>query len=135
MSQNTRALRAGTYQQFIDGMHTKANGPLAGPGMARIVWSGMADLEQLDDEDEFHFTFWIDGVMRGFDNAYYQHRMGMLDDERWEIYRADFVESFENTGVAQWWRSTRAHSSHFSPAFVALIEEILGEEEEPDHGR
>jgi hypothetical protein len=27
MSQNTRALRAGTYQQFLDGVHTKINSP------------------------------------------------------------------------------------------------------------
>jgi len=128
MGQNTRALRAGTYQQYSDGMHAKVNGPLVAPGMARIISSGMAGFDRLDDEDAFQFTFWIDGVMRGLDNAYYQCRMGMLDDERWEIHRADVIELFENPGVVKWWRSTRLRRSRFSPEFVTLVEEILGEE-------
>jgi hypothetical protein len=69
--------------------------------MARIVLSGLADFAQLDGEDGFQFTFWIDGVMPGFDNAYYQYRMGMVDEERWEIHRADVVKLVGNPGVVQ----------------------------------
>jgi hypothetical protein len=31
-------------------------------------------------------------------------------------------------GVSEWWRSTVHRRSGFSPEFVALVEEILGEE-------
>jgi hypothetical protein len=43
------------------------------------------------DEDTFVFEFWINNLVRGYDNLYYQHRMGMLDDERWEMHAGDII--------------------------------------------
>ena len=36
--------------------------------------------------------------MHSYDNAYYQFRMGMLDDERWQMHRADIT----GLCVARW---------------------------------
>jgi len=72
--------------------------------------------------------------MHAYDNAYYQYRMGMLDDGRWEMHRTDITSLFEFSGIAQWWSSTRARRSGFSPEFSALVDEILGEEPESAEG-
>ncbi|MBW2498404.1 MAG: hypothetical protein JRF61_14115 [Deltaproteobacteria bacterium] len=63
--------------------------------------------------------------MRAWDNAYYQFRMGMLDEERWAISQRDLALFLQGSGVAQWWQ---AQPSTLSPEFVALVEEILAEE-------
>jgi len=75
--------------------------------------------------------------MRSFDNVYYQYRTGMLEENRWELHRADIVTLFMSPGVVSWWRSNshnragidpgRAGGTQYSPEFVALVEEILGE--------
>jgi hypothetical protein len=124
-----RALRAGSYQQFRQDISQSYNQGMKDPQTARAIRAGMANFAELDEEDAFRFDFWIHGVMHTYDNAHYQHRMGMLDDERWEMHRSDFVGLFTNDpGVAQWWRQTGGRRSKFSPAFVALVEEILDEE-------
>ena len=52
------------------------------------------------------------------------YRMGMLDEERWAISRRDLALFLEQPGLAEWWWS---QPSTLSPEFVALVEEILGE--------
>jgi hypothetical protein len=125
-----RALRASSYQQFRQDIFQTMNRGMTEPRIAQATRSGMANLAELDEEDAYQFGFWAHGVMHSYDNAYYQYRMGMLDDERWEMHRADVASLFtDNPGVVQWWRHAIGRSA-FSAAFRALVEEILGEESE-----
>jgi hypothetical protein len=125
MGQNTRALRANSYQQFRHEISEAYHGYMKVPGFSKILRLGMADYEKLDDEDAFIFTFWMVAVMSGYENAYYQYRVGLLDRDRWEIQRSHIAGLLESTGVAQWWRT---REMDLGPEFVALVEEILGEE-------
>ena len=65
------------------------------------------------------------GVVHAYENAHYQYRVGMLDEERWQKHYADVRGWSEMPGFAQWWRTI---PPNVSPEFVALVEEILGEE-------
>ncbi|MDH3729285.1 MAG: hypothetical protein OER77_17275, partial [Myxococcales bacterium] len=58
---------------------------------------------------------------------YHSPRGGMLEADRWEVRRASLVQILANPGLVQWWR---AMPPALSPEFVALVEEILGEEAE-----
>jgi len=86
---------------------------------------GMADYDQLDDDQTLQFTFWVTTVMLTYDNAQYLNRVGMLDDDRWELQRRNVEGMFGNPGVVQWWKTGQPP---LSPEFIALVEEILGEE-------
>ena len=123
-----RALRASSYQQFRQDLHQTMNDGMTDPGFSRTVISGMTDFDQLKDVDAHQFTFWIHGVMHSYENAHYQYRMEMLDDDRWEMHRLDLCGLLGRPGVTQWWQSTRQGRSSFSPSFVALVEEVLAEE-------
>jgi hypothetical protein len=125
MSQNTQALRAGTYQQLRHELYEAWHSHMMSPGRSKVIQSGMRDFHQLDDESAFQFTFWVVGVMKGYDNACYQYRTGLLDEDRWHLERSDLEGFLESPGVAQWWKST---SRRFSPDFAALVEEILDEQ-------
>ena len=87
----------------------------------------MADFHQLDDAEAFQFNFWIAGLMGGYDNAYYQYRMGLLDEERWQHQRSVVATFLASPGVVQLWEASQFA---VSPEFVALVSEIL--DEEPD---
>ena len=116
MSQNTRAVRASTFQQFRQEILQAWSSAVATPALAKAVRSGIADFDRLDDDDTFHFQFWVTNLIHGYDNVYYQYRAGMLDDERWAVQRASLVDLFSGAGVVQWWRSRQQHPS---PEFVA----------------
>ena len=74
-------------------------------------------------------------IANGFDvddeNAYYLHRSGIFDDERWQMQRGNLVRMFDNPGVVQAWRTM---PMSMSPEFVTLVEEILGEEADGEEG-
>jgi hypothetical protein len=127
MRENTQALQAGAYQQASDGLSESINTAVSTPGFARIFRSAIANFEGLSEDDAFHFSVWITNLWRRYDNVYYQHRMGLLDKNRWELHQTDIVAQLRTPGVATWWRE---HRPSFSPEFIALVEEILGEEPE-----
>ena len=125
MAENTRALRAGTYQQFQTELRHSFS--VDAPGMDSIVRRGLADSSSLDEADAFRLDFWISGVMHAYDNAYYQYRVGLLDEDRWQMHFSGLRQTLiRYPGVRQWW--TAAVYTLASPEFVALVEEILAED-------
>ena len=132
MGENTRALQAGAYQQMEESVYRVVMDDLRIPGLERIIRLGMADIEQLSEEDMFRWSRWIFLRLRAFDNAHYQFRMGMQDEDRWQISRLDLEMFLQMPGVVQWWKAT---PSTLSPEFVALVEEILGEDAEREEGQ
>ena len=76
------------------------------------------------------FEFWFATVINVYDNAYYQYRVGLLDEDRWQMHLAGLKATFTRwPGARQWWATAEYMFS--SPEFFALVEEILGEE--PEH--
>ncbi len=124
MRQNTRATRASAYQQFYTSLNETILDRGGGPEREQAIRMGMADFARLSEEDAWRFTLWMAGVVHALENAHYQYRVGMLDEERWLKHYADVRGFFENPGVVQWWRTT---PPNLSPEFVALVEEIIGE--------
>jgi hypothetical protein len=127
MQENTRAARSAAYQQFENSIHDRAMSQVTVPGLARIVMLGMSDLEQLDEEEGQQFALWKYGNMRGFDDAYYQYQLGMFDEGRWQMSIAELKWNLQHPGVITLWEQMRLS---LSPAFVAVVEEILAEEPE-----
>ena len=66
-------------------------------------------------------------MLTEYDNAYYQYRVGLLDEARWQQNHSQLVFILQPPGVARWWASGQIPGV-LSPEFVALVEEILGEE-------
>jgi hypothetical protein len=127
MERNTRALRAGSYQQFFQNLDGIVNRALDSPDRERAVRLGTQNFDQLDAEDAFRFDFWARGMLYASENAYYQFRSGMLDDDRWHLHRGQLTDLLSLPGVVRWWSQYRHIRSRFPPEFVALVEEILGE--------
>ena len=127
MGQNTRALRSGTFLEFQN-QFTSTMQPVAlDPELARFVERGLAN--QLPEEDAFRFGVWLMGILVALENAHYQYRAGLLDDDRWKQYHIRLRAFVSPPGAAHWWRTSEMVAS-FSPEFVALVSEILGEEAE-----
>ena len=122
-----RALRAGTYQQYIQNHGEVLRWALDDPAREQAVRLGMDDFTRLSEEDAFRFSFWMNGVAQIFDNAYYQYRVGLLDEDRWQMHLTGLRTTLTRfPGARHWW--TDADFTLASPEFAALVEEILGED-------
>ncbi len=128
MGENTRALQAGTYQDFQRNIDEVFNRMIVDPENRRSIRLGLSDYAQLNEDDAFLFMFWVTSVLHGYDNGLYQRRVGLLSEEGWRFQHLGLAATLRWPGVAQWWNSEGYRS--FSPEFVAVAEEILGEETE-----
>jgi hypothetical protein len=128
MERNTRAMQASAYQQFWGQLNEHMASGWRDPEVAELSRRGLADLSSLDESEAARFRMWMLGMAQSHDNAYYQYRIGMLDEERWQKHRAAVKLFYESPGAVQWWEG---HPKElFSSEFVALVEEIVGEEPE-----
>jgi len=127
MGANTRAVRASTQHDIFENLNDISMRPLDDPANYEAVRVGMGNPEQLREADRLRFQFWAGGLLLGYENAYYQYRSGLLDEDRWHFYRDQLASLFQNVapGFTQWWRTSRVP---WTPEFVALMEEILAEE-------
>ena len=125
MDQNTRALRAGAFQQHADAQGSVFMKALEVPGLDSAVRSGFADFHVLSEQDSFRFNLWIQSVMHQIENGHYQFRVGLLEEDRWLLRLSTLRQLLQYPGVVQWWQ---AWQPPLGPEFVALVDEILGEE-------
>jgi hypothetical protein len=132
MDRNDRTTRAAAYQHFDQSLQDAFFHVLSVPGMGRVVRRGGSDYEDLDEDDAWLYSMWMAGMMTRFDNAYYQFRTGMIDEERWDALLRMIRGMAQTPGYAQWWGSSP--HQNLSPRFIALVEEILGEEPEGADG-
>ncbi len=129
MSQNTRAVRAGAYQQFHENLRATMMEPLTVPSLEGVVFRGMVDPETLSEEEAAGFTWWLIGMFLVYENAHYQYRMGLLDEDRWRIHRSNLQTLLGTQGIRHWW-ATRSGLIE-SPEFAALVSEMLCKEPDP----
>ena len=129
MVENTRAMRAGTYQQFEQSLKATMMSQLTTPDLHRIVVRGLMKHEQLNEEemDRLRGVFYV--TVRDMDNAHYQYRLGMFDEDRWQLSLGELRMFLQSPAFVELWN---AKEYVLSTEFVALVEEILGEE--PDRG-
>jgi hypothetical protein len=131
MSQNTRALRATAYQDVLNQRDALMLPLIQSGETADLMTRGLMGL--LSDGERVRFNVWFVTVMSNLENIQYQHRVGLLDEDRWRTHFARLRTFVTSPVFAEWW-STGEFGFSFSPEFVALVEEILGEEAEGVEG-
>ncbi len=120
IKQNTRSLKSAAYQAAIASMSDMARATGTDLQTARVVriflQEDMADLS----EDEFMMaTSYLTGLFRNFENFYYQHETGAMEDHLWVGMRNSMVGYHHMPNVRSWWDQRK---SIYSPQFVAFLE-------------
>jgi hypothetical protein len=89
MERNERTTRAPVYLQFWGYLNETSSRPASSPDHAEAIRLGLEDFGQLSDNDAYRFDTWALGMVHALENAHYQHRVGMLDADRWSKHHAD----------------------------------------------
>jgi hypothetical protein len=124
--QNTRATRVATYQDLIDSYQQGQVNIAYDAEVSELYRMGMEGSDQLSEADEFRFNWLLGTRMMAFDNAMYQFQSGMLSPDRWQVMLGSLRFTLSSPGARASWEEFPKGS--VSPDFVALVEEILGEE-------
>jgi hypothetical protein len=119
--QNTRSVRASTYQSitsFIGEMNRVIE---ENPDLAQIMRAGVLDLSQLSLDERIRFNANMMTRFRHHENLYYQYRTGMLDEREFEGFRRLFSWHLSFAGTAAWWTGARGYYSHDFAAYVGSL--------------
>jgi hypothetical protein len=105
--QNTKSVRAATFQETMRDISAVADLAAQHPDLARAYLGGLDDLGSLDEEDRQQFGVFMLAFLRRVENLVYQTEQGMLDPESWEGFREALGRMFSHPGIVTWWQQSR----------------------------
>ena len=123
LRQNTAAVEAATLQNLTDASGEYLMTIASDPELARILYEGSVNLEQLSESDRRQHHYLLRAQWFRFQNSFLQWQHGTLSDDAWNIY-AGFVcrtgdsEVGPSNRVATW----GDHRPILLPAFVEYVE-------------
>jgi len=121
--QNTRAVRAATYQQVVDAT-SDWSATLCQHDDLLLVWTrGTRDgIDSLGEFERTKFSFALLTLLRRVENIHYQELSGTLEPEAWSGIRNSLQRMFKTPGTQNWWRE---NAFRFTPVFQNYVEREL----------
>jgi hypothetical protein len=120
--QNTRSLQASTFQSMHDSAVQRLLAVADNDGLADRYLQGMQDPSSLHGRERLQLDQFLQAMLRGFENYYYQHQKGLLEQELWVGYRESIRAAVSPPGFPPWWSRAR---HMFSRNFAELIDAII----------
>ena len=99
--QNAEATRAATVLQLKDGWAELNLTMMQNPEMADALQLVLAEgFEDVDPQSQLIVGAWWRTLMHNWSNAYFQYRIGTLDDEQWQALIREM--EYESSGPIVW---------------------------------
>lgn len=116
---STRATYSQTYQTAVAALGDMAAIVGESKEKSKLYADGMADPDLLDEDEYLQFAYLGISLFRKYENAYFQYRSGMIDNEFWDGHRDNLLWFFHRPGTQRWWRERRLG---FSKSFREYLE-------------
>ena len=126
MDRAERTARGDSYQSTLGMIQSTSEAVRVDGEASEIMRRGLLDLRDLTEAESYRFNWLMGSHLFAWDNALYQYHHGVLADDRWVLIRNMIAYYLRLAAFRDFWKSY-AHDT-LSPEFVALVEEILGEE-------
>ena len=120
--QNTRTLRAATYESLAQATATANSLMITDPEIARIVEAGLGS-EPLPREDRARFRAYLRMTFRRYDSIFLHHRHATLPPEAWGPYWNAFRRTLQSPNVRDFWERSQ---EDYTPSFRSLVSEEVG---------
>ncbi len=120
--QNTRALRASTFQDISMAMSRSSEAMAANPDLVSLVVRGAEGLADLTPEDRHRYNLTLMMVFRRLESVYVQRTLGSVAEELTGGFERSSISSIASGGGAEWWETARPA---FNASFVAYVDEKL----------
>ncbi len=115
--QNTRSVRASTYQEAVRDMVAPSDLLASDAELARIWTTGKRDFDALKPDERQRYAAYMLGLLRRFENVVYQKQHAALDPSFLQM-QISLRDTLSEPGAAAWW--ARAQYL-FSPSFREYV--------------
>lgn len=127
--QNTQAIRAQTRDAVTAKQMEYYGWVATSPELAAVLQKGNTlGLAELDlARGEYHmYSYAVQGILREYENSFYQHRVGLFDDDEFEVRLVKARTGFTTRGWRELWALVRLA---FAPDFRDEIDRIVADVE------
>jgi hypothetical protein len=114
----TQATQSQTYYLATSALAELAGMIAADRELARLHRVGLADPAVLTEDERAQFSHLQLSLFRRFENLFFQHESGWIDDDFWIGHRANILWFFRRPGVQAWWPDRRASFSRRFQEFL-----------------
>jgi hypothetical protein len=118
---NSRAVRAAAYQQLSASIALPWAELGRNPEHCDFVMKCCLRFSELTPEEKVRFQFNLMGYMRGYENGWFQHRIGTLKEADWLPIAADLESVFATSGNRLMWPLIKNRSNAEFAAYVDAI--------------
>jgi hypothetical protein len=117
--QNTRSIRAATYQALAESSAASNFQFIANADLVRAVRAGFAASEPLSEDDFARYQAYLRILFRRHDSIFINYREGALSEEAWLGYWHALRENLRNPGAQKWWQR---HSEGYTRSFREAVD-------------
>ena len=125
---NTRALRAAAYQNVSQSFTSLWGSLFADPQILDLVLRSGDDFQSLTRLEKAQVRFATMTFMRTYENAYFQYKIGILQDQDWAASLGDLEGNLSRPCGPMIWQLVRNCSGAEFRAIVDQIIDRLGNE-------
>ena len=124
MIQNTTSVRAASFNSMVQNSIRLLEHAFRDSEFAAFLARAEQDPDSLSPEERVRWDAYMTAVYRHFGNLVYAYRVGTLDHEMWDAYRATLKDHLRAASWAAWYD---AHQHLFSASLTELVQEIAVE--------
>ena len=105
--QNTRAVRASSYQEVANGVTAFQTMLAQNKELTRIYLQGAEDPKELSPEESLRFESALSRLFIKYDVAVYFYREELIDEMAIEPYTRYILLLLRSPGIADWWKGAQ----------------------------
>ena len=132
MIHNTVSVRAASFNAMVQNSIRLLEHAFRDPEFATFLARAEADPSALTASERVRWHSYMTAVWRHFGNLQYANRVGTLDGEMWQAYRADLKEHLRQKSWAEWFLANRHIFSETLGRQVDLALEEISQEASQD---
>jgi hypothetical protein len=122
--QNTQSVRAASFNSMVQNSIRLSEHAFRDSEFASFLERAERDPSALSPEERVRWDAYMTAVWRHFGNLQYAHRVGTLDREMWDAYRATLKDHLRAASWVDWFQG---HRHLFSPTLGKQVDEALAE--------
>jgi len=124
MIQNTVSVRAASFNSMVQNSIKLLEHSFRDKEFAAFLARAEQSPEDLLPEERVRWDAYMTAVYRHFGNLQYSHRVGTLDSQMWDAYRATLKDHLRTKSWGEWFV---AHRHVFSSALGEQVDQALTE--------
>lgn len=133
MSHNTVSVRAASFNSMVQNSIRLTEHSFRDPEFAAFLAKAERNPTELSEAEQVRWDSYMTAVYRHFGNLQYSHRVGTLDHQMWEAYRATLKEHLRAKSWEAWFDQnrhlfSRALGEQVDNALCEIATEVAGVE-------